>query len=124
MKKIVLSLLLGLSLLSTGTTVTNVNAATSTRAESQTILIAADKNGNNKKYRVYKLKANKMQATAKHVETHDSKRLKNWHAQAVKINGKTWWKIGKNQYFKATRVHTVNVAFMKAHGQNITDYAN
>lgn len=124
MKKIVLSLLLGLSLLSTGATVTKANAATSNQAGSKTILIGADKNGNNKKYRVYKLKDKKMQATAKYLPTHDSKRLKNWHAQAVKVNGKTWWKVGKNQYFKSTRVHTVNVAFMKAHGQKITDYAN
>ena len=124
MRKLIVTALLSIGLIIAGIQMTPIASATVDTNKTQTILVAADKLGNNKKYRVYQLKDNKMVATKKSLATHSSKRLYNWKAQAVKIDGKTWWKIGENQYFKSNRVHKVNVEFMKKHGVTDFNYAN
>ena len=124
MKKLIVSTLLGISLITTGTSLSEVQAATINTNEAKTILVAADKYGNNKRYRVYKLHHKKMVATKKSIKTYTPKRLKYWHAYEVKVNGQKWWKIGKNQYFKNSRVRSINTDFMKKHGQTYNNYAN
>ncbi|WP_201308183.1 hypothetical protein [Companilactobacillus farciminis] len=111
MKKLIVAFLLGLGLIVANNNPNLIIASSSVGnpSKTETIIISADKLGNNKKYRVYKMKDDKMVATKKSLKTHNSKRLYNWKAQAVKVDGKNWWKIGKNQYFKSTRVNKVHV---------------
>ena len=90
----------------------------------ETIVISASETSNSNKYRVYKLKNKKMVATKKKVSINIKKGIRHWKAESKKINNKTWWKIGKNQYFKASRVETVNVARSKKLGIKINNYAN
>ncbi|TGD21829.1 hypothetical protein EGT49_10300 [Companilactobacillus suantsaicola] len=90
----------------------------------ETIVISASETSNSNKYRVYKLKNKKMVATKKKVSINNKKGIRHWKAESKKINNKTWWKIGKNQYFKASRVETVNVARSKKLGIKINNYAN
>lgn len=111
MKKLIVVFLLDLGLIAANNNSNLVIASSSVgnSGKTETIIVGADKLGNNKKYRVYKMKDDKMVATKKSLKTHSSKRLYNWKAQAVKVDGKNWWKIGKNQYFKSTRVNKVHV---------------
>lgn len=111
MKKLIVVFLLDLGLIAANNNSNLVIASSSVGnpGKTETIIVGADKLGNNKKYRVYKMKDDKMVATKKSLKTHSSKRLYNWKAQAVKVDGKNWWKIGKNQYFKSTRVNKVHV---------------
>ena len=123
MKKLIVSMLLGISLITAvSTTTTTVNAQET--SETKTILVRADKYGNNKSYRIYEIKKGKMVPAQKAFATVGTKRINHWWAQKVKIDGKTWWKIGKNDYFKPTRVSVVNTEMMAALGQKIVNYVN
>lgn len=111
MRKLIVAFLLGLGLIAANNNPNLIIASSSIEnpGKTETIIIGADKLGNSKKYRVYKMKDDKMAATKKSLKTHSSKRLYNWKAQAVKVDGKNWWKIGKNQYLKSTRVNKIHV---------------
>ena len=122
MRKLIVAFFLGLGLIAANNNPNSIIASSSVEnpGKTETIIIGADKLGNNGKYRVYKMKNDKMVATKKSLKTHNSKRLYNWKAQAVKVDGKKWWKIGKNQYFKSTRVNKVYVK----KGTKKINYAN
>jgi hypothetical protein len=104
MKKFILATLLGLTLISIGTT----NTAFAKDTATETIVVSASEKSNSNKYKLYKKRNKKMVATGK----------------TVKVNGKTWWKIGKNQYLKSTRVEVIDVAKNKELGIKISNYAN
>lgn len=121
MKKLIVAMLLSMSLVALDT---NVVLADQTDSQTHTIVISAPENSNSKTYRVYKKKGKKMVATKKKVAIANKKQIKHWYAKSVEVQGKNWWKIGKNRYFKDTRVEIVNVSRNEALGNKITNYAN
>lgn len=120
MKKFILATLLGLTLISIGTTNTAFAKGTAT----ETIVVSASEKSNSNKYKLYKKRNKKMVATGKTVKINNKKGIVHWKARAVKVNGKNWWKIGKNQYLKSTRVEVIDVAKNKELGIKISNYAN
>lgn len=120
MKKFILATLLGLTLTSVGT----VNTVFAKDTATETIVVSASEKSNSNKYRIYKKRNKKMVTSGKTVKINNKKGIVHWKAKAVKINGKTWWKIGKNRYFKSTRVEVINVAKNKELGIKIANYAN
>ena len=120
MKKFILATLLGLTLISVGTTNTTFAKDTAT----ETIVVSASEKSNSNKYKFYKKRNKKMIATGKTVKINNKKGIVHWKAKAVKINDKTWWKIGKNRYYKSTRVEVIDVAKNKELGIKISNYAN
>jgi len=121
MKKLIVAALLSLSL-SIGTT--NTVFAKDNTTNQQTIVVSASDKNDSNKYRVYKLSNKKMVATKKNVSISNKKGIIHWKASKTKVNGKTWWRIGKNQYLKSTRVEIIDVAKMKQINQKISNYAN
>lgn len=120
MKKLLITALMSLTLISSiGTSV--VSAASS---DTETIAVSTSNKSNSEKYRIYKLSDKKMVATKKNVSTVNKKGLVHWKAEPKKVNNKTWWKIGKNQYLKSTRVEVIDVKKNKDLGIKITNYAN
>ncbi|KRK41642.1 hypothetical protein IV63_GL001333 [Companilactobacillus crustorum] len=122
MKKLIASVLLGICLIPAGTT--NL-ALASTTSNTKTLIIAEPVKYDSYRYQIYKKSHGKMFAAGNPIKTYNKKGMKNWKAQSVKINGKSWWKIGKNQYFKPSqRVKTVNVESMEQNGQKVKNYVN
>jgi hypothetical protein len=103
MKKVIASILLSICLIPVGTTIVSA----STENNTETLIIAEPVKYDSYKYKIYKMSHKKM-VVAKTIKTYNKKGMKNWKAQKVQVNGKSWWKIGKNQYFKPSqRVRTV-----------------
>lgn len=123
MKKIILSLIFSLSLIFFGAS-TNIQAKESTSNDSQVIVISASNKSSSTKYAVYKLKNKKMVKTSKSVNISNKKGILHWKATKKVVDGKTWWKIGKNEYFKNTRVEIIDTARMKEINRKISNYAN
>jgi len=124
LKKLIISTLLSLSLI-TVTTVKSMQAdVNENQSEIKTIVVAANKSGNNEKSRVYQLTDQKMYKTNRTMATFSNNHLNHWWGQLVEINGENWWKVGENQYFKTSRVNVINADSMKEHGLSISNYVN
>jgi len=65
-----------------------------------------------------------MKSSAKTVKIVNKKGIRHWKATKRKVNGKIWWKIGKNQYFSSNRVEIIDVNKMASINRKITNYAN
>lgn len=122
MKKLIVALLMSFGF-TVATTINTAQADTETN-EIKTIVVAADKSGNNTKARVYQLTDKKIYKTNRTMATFDKTGINHWYGQLVEINNQKWWKVGENQYFKPDRVEIVNVDFMQQHGLAIKNYVN
>lgn len=125
MKEIILPILLGTVLVLGGCTA-KVNAESHSSSEQKTIVISDSPTSDQDTYAVYKLSGGKMVKTSKSLKVVNSKGLRNWKATEERIDGKNWWKIGKNKYFKSDRVEVVNVKKTKEIkiDNKISNYAN
>lgn len=120
MKKLLIAALMSLTLISS----IGANIVSASSNDTETIVVSASSKSNSNKYRIYKLRDEKMVATKKNVSISNKKGIVHWKAEPKKINQKTWWKIGKNQYLKSSRVEVINVKRSKDLGIKITNYAN
>mgnify|MGYP003364955210 CR=1 FL=1 len=125
MKKGIISLLMGICLISITVGNTSVHAVSKTEIGAvKTIVVADGDYGNNDPARVYQLVGKKMNKTNRTMSTFNDKGIVHWHAQEIQADGEQWWKVGENQYFKPARVNVVNLDAMKAHGLTVKNYAN
>lgn len=120
MKKLLITALMSLTLVSSLGTNIAIAASNST----ETIVVSASDKSSSNKYRIYKLRNKKMIATKKNVSTVNKKGIVHWKAEPKKVNNQTWWKIGKNQYLKSTRVEVIDVKKNNKLGIKISNYAN
>lgn len=125
MKKLIIATLLGVSLFSMMSATKRIQAeSVPTSSEVKTIVVGEDETGNNSKSRVYQLTYKTMKITNRTMAIFDNNGLQHWHAKKVTVNGKQWWKVGENQYFKPERVAVVNTDRMSELGMSVTNYAN
>jgi len=98
--------------------------ATNNNTSTQTIVVSAPENSDSNNYPIYKMKGKKMIKTSRSVKISNKKGIIHWKATKKMVNGRTWWKIGKNKYFKSTRVEIINMKRMKEINRKVSNYAN
>lgn len=127
MKRLFLSVLLGLSLLMILLPIQNIQAVASEPVETapvKTIIVGADEMGDTSPTRVYQKVDQKMNITNRVLQTVDNNHLKHWYGQYIKFAGQSWWKVGENQYLKPERISIVNVERNQELGLAIDNYGN
>ena len=81
-------------------------------SSAKTIVISLSEKNDSSSVPLYKKTNNKMVKTSKHqsifTDGKKDKVVKHHNATEVKVDGKTYWKIGKNKYIRnSSRVHVV-----------------
>lgn len=124
MKRLVIAVVLGFSLFSVTTTNLAQADVQNDSNKIETIVVSIGDDDSNNDARVYQYVNGTMRVTNRTMKTTTKTRITHWYAQKVKLDGKTWWKVGENQYFKPDRVSVVDTAQMEQHGLTVENYLN
>ncbi len=88
------------------------------------ILIGADPKSDSKTIGLYSKKNDKLIYTGNRVNAVKGRTTQFWKADKVTVNGKTYWQVGKNLYFKPTRIVEVDIELAKKSNEKIQNFGN